>query len=95
MLGVDDCVTEIRPLPNRSRDPGRSYRIEPSDLEPLLREEAAGGPSVIGFYHSHPDADPEPSVRDRENAWPDYWYLIVGVHGGVATSRHSWQLAHG
>ena len=94
MLGTGDHVTQIRPLPNRSSDPGRSYEISPSDLEPLLRDEVSGGPAVIGFYHSHPDADTQPSIRDRELAWPEYWYLIVGVDAGIVTSDSSWRLTH-
>ena len=94
LLGAGARVTDIRPLPNRSSEADRSYEISPSDLEPLLRDDVSGGPSVIGFYHSHPDADTQPSSRDQELAWPDYWYLIVGVDDGVATSHSSWRLPH-
>jgi proteasome lid subunit RPN8/RPN11 len=94
MLGKGNRVTGIRPLPNQSSEAERSYEIAPSDLESLLREEAIGGPSVIGFYHSHPDADPRPSVLDRGRAWPKYWYVIVGVEQGAATSHCTWRSTH-
>lgn len=94
LLGTDDLVTEIRPLPNRSPDPGSSYEIGPADLEPLLRAASGGGSSVVGFYHSHPDASSEPSRRDREQAWPGYWYMIVGVSRGAATTHDTWRLSH-
>lgn len=93
LLGHGDLVMEICPLPNRSSAPGHSYDIGPSDLEPLMRVATPDGPSVIGFYHSHPDADPEPSRLDLELACPGYWYMIVGVRGGTATSQAVWRLA--
>lgn len=58
-----------------------------------MRVATTDGPSVIGFYHSHPDADPEPSRLDRELACRGYWYLIVAVRSGIATSQTVWRLA--
>jgi proteasome lid subunit RPN8/RPN11 len=47
---------------------------------------------VIGFYHSHPDSEAEPSVYDREHAWPWYSYIIVSVRKNTAERITSWVL---
>jgi cysteine synthase B len=72
-----------RAVPARNRSSGRNdrYEIDPKTLRDLMEIEDAGGPRVLGFYHSHPDAEPVPSATDRERSWPWYVYLIVRVDG--------------
>ncbi|MFW6192977.1 MAG: pyridoxal-phosphate dependent enzyme [Gemmatimonadota bacterium] len=75
-----------RAVPARNRSSGRNdrYEIDPETLRDLMELEDAGGPRVLGFYHSHPDAEPVPSATDRERSWPWYVYLIVRVDGREA-----------
>ncbi|MFQ5675924.1 MAG: Mov34/MPN/PAD-1 family protein [bacterium] len=47
---------------------------------------------ILGFYHSHPDAEARPSSYDLEHAWPWYSYLIVSVHDGKIKEVTSWVL---
>ncbi len=56
---------------------------------------AAGDRTVLGFYHSHPDAPPEPSATDLEHGWPWYHYLIIPVLGGRAGRGRVWTLGDG
>lgn len=91
LLGDDGLVTGIHPLPNRATRPDLEYRIAPAELEPLMRAEGDGGGTVLGFYHSHPDSGPAASAADVARAWPGYWYVIVGVRDGVATSEATWR----
>lgn len=65
----------------------RRYRIAPEDLIRIQRSARADGLEVLGYYHSHPDAEPLPSEHDRETAWPWYVYLIVRVAGSRAGGR--------
>lgn len=54
---------------------------------------------MVGFWHSHPGADPEPSSHDLDLAWPGASYLIVTVRsaGGEpkAGEMRSWRLHEG
>jgi proteasome lid subunit RPN8/RPN11 len=86
----------IRVVPAENVWDGRSdrYQIDPEILRELLTAEGgAEGLRVLGFYHSHPDADPEPSATDRELAWPWYHYVIWPVREGVAGVPRAWRLS--
>ena len=47
---------------------------------------------VLGFYHSHPNAEALPSRFDLEHAWPWYSYVIVAVRNKAAKEVTSWVL---
>lgn len=68
------------------------YSIPPLDL--LHSEELAEklNLAIIGYFHSHPNHQPNPSLTDLENAWPGYSYLIVSVFNGQAANFRSWRL---
>ncbi len=63
-------------------DPGRTFEIEPAALFMAIRLERAGGPRLIGHYHSHPNGSAEPSPRDLAASEPGRLWLIIG--GGQA-----------
>lgn len=85
-------VEGFRPTRNRWSGRADRYRVDPESLRHALSAEDRGGPRVLGFYHSHPDAAPVPSITDREWAWPWYVYLIVRVENGVAAEARAWEL---
>lgn len=70
----------------------RRYWIDPKDLFTAQRQARADGLTIIGVYHSHPDAEAVPSGCDRDLAWPNYAYIIVSVRHGVAVDLQNWQL---
>lgn len=70
----------------------RRYWIDPKDLLTTQRQAREKGLSIIGVYHSHPDADAVPSECDRDLAWSTYSYIIVSVRQGVAVDIQNWQL---
>lgn len=47
---------------------------------------------IIGFYHSHPNAEAQPSAYDIEHGWPWYSYVIVSVKDSRAADVTSWTL---
>lgn len=47
---------------------------------------------IVGFYHSHPNAEARPSEYDIEHGWPWYSYVIVSVKDGKAKDVTSWIL---
>ncbi len=85
-------VTRQVPVENRWDDRRDRYLVDPGTLRRLLEEEERGGPRILGFYHSHPDARAEPSSTDREYAWPWYHYLIVPVARGRPGAGRVWEL---
>ena len=66
-------------LPRNVHDkPERFFEIDPQALIDAHRAERSGGPSLIGYYHSHPNGEPYPSPTDRESAAGDgrIWAII-------------------
>ena len=68
------------------------YLISPEDFLAQERRARKQGQNVVGFYHSHPDAEARPSKFDREQAWPWYSYVIVSVEDHRAKELASWIL---
>jgi proteasome lid subunit RPN8/RPN11 len=56
------------------------FEIDPATLFAALRAERAGGPKLIGYWHSHPNGCAEPSRRDTELADVDgkIWVIVAG-----------------
>lgn len=92
VAGEDRVVREARPAANRWDGRDDRYLVDPGTLRRLLEQEAAGGPAILGFYHSHPGAPPRPSPTDREMAWPWYLYLIVRTDEEGAGEARVWEL---
>lgn len=84
-------VGEAVGAPNEWGGRDDRYAVDPDLVRDLMVREEEGGPAVLGFYHSHPDAEPVPSATDRELGWPWYHYLIVPVAGGVAGRPRLWR----
>ena len=89
-------VIDMRRATNADADnPKTTYRIAPSEHLEIEKECDAAGLDIVGYYHSHPDHDSYASIRDTEQAWPDYYYLVVScMNGEVRDSkvfyRNSW-----
>ena len=90
--GRDRRVTRLVAAENRWAERDDRYLVDPGTLRRLMEREEEGGERILGFYHSHPDAEPVPSETDRELAWPWYLYLIVAVRGGRAGTSRAWEL---
>ncbi|MBT9310904.1 Mov34/MPN/PAD-1 family protein [Leptothoe kymatousa] len=70
----------------------RRYWIDPQELLATQRQAREDGLSIIGVYHSHPNAEAVPSECDRELAWSTYSYIIVSIRNGIAVDLQNWQL---
>lgn len=68
------------------------FSIDPKVLLKAQKESRESNLTIIGIYHSHPDAPAIPSEFDHQIAWSDYSYLIVSVSGGSAVKVRSWTL---
>jgi proteasome lid subunit RPN8/RPN11 len=58
----------------------------------LVRAEAATGVSLVGFYHSHPDHEAQPSGTDLQEAAIGYIYMIQSVVIGSSGLLTAWQI---
>lgn len=82
LFGTKDRIAEAKAAENVAKSPADSFEIDPQQLFDAIRRERAGGPALIGHYHSHPTGDARPSRRDAEAAEPDgRLWLIVGGDG--------------
>ncbi|MGC4250069.1 MAG: M67 family metallopeptidase [Sphingobium sp.] len=80
LLGGDGRIEEIRPAANVAADPVRHFELDPAALIAAHRAARAGGPAVIGHYHSHPGGIAAPSAIDAACAVPDgsLWLIVAG-----------------
>ncbi len=68
------------------------YAMTPQDWMRLEDEADARGLSLVGYYHSHPNARAIPSVYDRDHALPNFVYIITQVNEGKAAEQRVWRL---
>jgi proteasome lid subunit RPN8/RPN11 len=83
LLGRDGRVDEARPCRNVAADPARRFEIDPAALLAAHRAARAGGPAVLGCYHSHPSGRAEPSPCDAAAAEPNGWLWLIVAAGEV------------
>jgi len=78
LLGTRGRIAEARPTCNVHPAPATHFEIDPQALIGARRAARAGGPQVIGYFHSHPAGEPVPSVTDRACAAGDgkVWAII-------------------
>jgi proteasome lid subunit RPN8/RPN11 len=90
-------IIDIRRATNANTSrPRDTYQIDPLEHREIEKECDVAGLEIVGYYHSHPDHASYASIRDTEQAWPDYWYLIVSCMAGKvkeskAFYRKTWE----
>ena len=97
LFGTAHVITAMQATENTAEDPGRRFEIDPAALFAALRAERAGGPKIVGYWHSHPSGDATPSATDAAMAAPDgrLWLIVAGeavtlwraVEGGALHGR--------
>ena len=65
LLGEGATITAIQPARNIHPAPGTQFEIDPQALVDAHRAARRGGRRVLGYYHSHPNGLPRPSVTDE------------------------------
>tara|TARA_B100000378_G_C18056346_1_gene414487 strand:- start:3885 stop:4298 length:414 start_codon:yes stop_codon:yes gene_type:complete len=71
LLGSDGHVERFKQTANVAADPHRHFEIDPAALIAAHKAERAGGPAIVGYFHSHPTGRAEPSATDRAQAAGD------------------------
>nr|WP_100867168.1 M67 family metallopeptidase [Novosphingobium kunmingense] len=80
LLGRGGRIDSVVPAANVHPDPARHFEIDPAALIAAHKAERAGGPQIVGYYHSHPAGPAEPSATDRAQASGDgrVWAIVAG-----------------
>ena len=88
-------ILELLPAENSRKESEQHNRflISPRTMFEAEKRAREKGMDVLGFYHSHPNAEARPSRFDLDHAWPFYSYLIVSVSRGRAGAMTCWRLA--
>jgi proteasome lid subunit RPN8/RPN11 len=86
------CIDYAVCAGNAAADPRTWYTLDPGEQLRALKAAREVGLDMVGFYHSHPDAEAKPSKHDLAQAWPVYVYVIVPVREGVAGEPRAWRL---
>ncbi|MBC2667272.1 M67 family metallopeptidase [Novosphingobium flavum] len=75
--GRVDAATLAR---NVHPEPARHFEIDPLALIAAHKAARAGGPQVLGYWHSHPNGRDEPSEEDQAMASGDgrVWAIVAG-----------------
>ena len=80
LLGRGGRIDRAVHAANIAADPLRHFEIDPAALIAAHRAARAGGPELIGYYHSHPQGHPLPSATDCAHASGDgrVWAIVAG-----------------
>ncbi len=91
LLGVrgegGERIEAIRPAANLAATPRVRFEIDPMVLFAAHKAARAGGPQIVGYYHSHPTGKPAPSVTDCEHSTGDCRIWAIVAEGVVAFWR--------
>lgn len=82
LFGDEARIHFALPTANVARNPEDAFEIDPRALIAAYRAERAGGPRLIGHYHSHPSGSALPSARDAAAAEPGKLWLILAAGTG-------------
>jgi len=84
LLGREGEVLEARPARNVSPCSERRFEIDPMALIAAHKAARGGGMQIVGYYHSHPKGDADPSETDAAMAAHDgaLWAIVSGTDIG-------------
>lgn len=89
LFGSPDRIESAASAANVAADPQRQFELDPAALLAAYRRERAGGPAVIGHYHSHPGGPARPSATDAASvSGTGRLWLILG-RGEAALFREA------
>lgn len=93
LIEIDGVVREAYRMDNTTAGPAvRRFRIGPDGYRLADKRAREVGGSLLGFYHSHPNAPARPSEYDLEHAWPNLTYVIISVRAGAPGEMTAWHL---
>ncbi len=74
-------VEGFHPLCNAAANPETTFAFEPVEwVETVYRyAQTATEPSLVGLFHSHPNAPAIPSAADMDSLWETALHLIISL----------------
>ncbi|GGA40068.1 Mov34/MPN/PAD-1 family protein [Sphingomonas psychrolutea] len=80
LFGSPTRILDFSRCRNVAPDPRCAFEIDPVPLIAAHKAARAGGPAIVGCYHSHPCGAAIPSARDAAAATPDdsIWLIMAG-----------------
>jgi proteasome lid subunit RPN8/RPN11 len=87
VTGDAGAIAAAVPAANVAADPATGFEIDPAALIRVHRDARAGGQTVVGWYHSHPNGSAEPSPRDAARAVEDGKLWLIAAAGAVSAWR--------
>lgn len=80
LFGDPHAITGWQAVENVAEAPAHRFEIDSAALFAALRAERAGGPRIVGYWHSHPGGEAAPSTTDAAMAEPDgkLWLIVAG-----------------
>ena len=79
-------MENVNPGPKRER-----YMLDSNDLRAADVEARRRGLTLIGIYHSHPDAEAYFSETDLKNSCPWYSFVVLSIRRGEFDHANSWR----
>lgn len=78
LLGQGARINRATVTANVHPCPDTHFEIDPQALIDAHRAARAGGPQVLGYWHSHPHGPPQPSAADRAHGTGDgrVWAIV-------------------
>ncbi len=83
LLGRASHVDAAVRTANVHPEPRHRFEIDPAALIAAHKAARAGGPALLGYWHSHPRGRPEPSATDRAAASGDGRIWAIAAAGAV------------
>lgn len=87
VFGDGDTIDTAQRAENVALAPDHSFEIDPQALFSAIRGARAGGPKLLGSYHSHPTGQIEPSERDLTMALDRGRLWLIVANGEIAAWR--------
>ena len=83
LVGTGTHINTARPAANVHPEPARHFEIDPIALIAAHKAARAGGPQIVGYFHSHPNGLARPSATDAAMASGDGRLWAIAAAGVV------------
>jgi len=84
LLGTGGRIDAATSAANVHPQPARHFEIDPAALIAAHKAARAGGPQVLGYWHSHPNGLARPSATDRAHASGDGRIWAIVANGAIS-----------
>lgn len=87
LLGTGCHIESAHGTANVHGEPTRHFEIDPAALIAAHKAARAGGPQLVGYFHSHPNGLARPSATDAASASGDGRIWAIAAAGAITLWR--------